>query len=347
MAYVLGWYLARITTPKVNPEFITFTKCRSMSIVIVLLGYLLLRAPIIYEILYSLIKSEFATYALNRAMSRYNGETMGAVYNFGTVFFVCYFGLVGTHLGLSEQRSFNNTSPLKRRKIRWMVVISLFFMVFVESSGLARAGVLLALVLFTANYLYAKRVDIQNISSKKLLALCFKSLLIIFIVFYFSAYFRLLDNANALEVLVEKSYLYFVGGHEAFAMWINKSRGEIFSSYGFNTFTALFKLIGIEDQSGHYTKYVHNGSNIFLLYRGLLQDFGFFFTSIFLIIISFLANSGDSYKHSFPGLIYLTKAAVCMLLFVFYSPFLFTTFLFGFLLSCVLQKKIYRRIRRI
>jgi len=315
-----------------------------MSILIVLLGYLLLRTPIIYEIIGALTTGDFASYALNRAISRYSGETMGMIYNLGTVFFICYFGLIGTHLGLSEQKCFNETPAFNRNKNRWLAVISLCFMVFVESSGLARAGVLLALVLFTANYLYAKRVDYQNTSSKKLMTLSVKTLVIISFVFYFSAYLRLLDNDNALEVLIEKSYLYFVGGHEAFAMWLNQSTEEIFSGYGFNTFTAVFKLFGVEDQSGHYTKYVNSGSNIFLLYRGLLQDFGFLFTSIFLALISFLANAGDGYKHQFPGLIYLTKAAICMLLFVFYSPFLFTTFLFGFLLSCLLQRKIFRRI---
>ena len=51
LAYGIGWYLAHILTPKVNLEYITFTECRSMSILIVLLGYLLLRTPIIYEII--------------------------------------------------------------------------------------------------------------------------------------------------------------------------------------------------------------------------------------------------------------------------------------------------------
>ena len=171
---------------------------------------------------------------------------------------------------------------------------------------------------------YAKRIDFQNIAYPKLMIFGAKITFFMLLIFYFSAYFRLSDNADVEALLIEKTYVYFIGPHESFSTWLSRSHESLFTSYGYNTFTSVFKLLGVSTQQGHYDKFLDSQTNIFLLYRGLLQDFGLILTGVIVIGLSYLANYSDAYLHRLPGLVIAAKASVCMLLFLFISPFTFT-----------------------
>ena len=346
-AYLLGWYMARIFSNQNQQKssMISFTKCRSHSLIAVASAYLLLRVPYVTEIFQAFVSGDFATYALQRAKARYSGESMGFIYNIGTAMFICFLGLAGTYIGIYQQ---NIVTAYKRDKSKQSVLLILsliVLMVLVESSSLARAGVVMALTVFFANYLYAKRIDFQNIAYPKLMIFGAKITFFMLLIFYFSAYFRLSDNADVAALLIEKTYVYFIGPHESFSTWLSRSHESLFTSYGYNTFTSVFKLLGVSTQQGHYDKFLDSQTNIFLLYRGLLQDFGLILTGVIVIGLSYLANYSDAYLHRLPGLVIAAKASVCMLLFLFISPFIFTTFLVGFVLSNVLQKTVYKRVQ--
>lgn len=344
VAYFLGWYLARNSINHQKKNVFSFTECRKYSLFVIATAYFAIRVPYINEIFQALVSGDFATYALNRAKARYSGESMGVVYNIGTALFICFFGLTGTFFGIHHQNLFRALDRNKTRNSLILLVSTIFVMMLIESSGLARAGVVMALTLFFVNYLYAKRIDFKRIAFKKLILLGSKVGIFLLFVFYFSAYLRLSEGADVTALLKEKTYVYFIGPHESFSTWLSDSQEALFTTYGYNTFTSFFKLLGMTSQQGHYEKFVASQTNVFLLYRGLLQDFGPVLTGVFLVGLSYLANYSDSYSHRLPGFVIVVKGAVCMLLYLFISPFIFTTFLIGFVLSNLLQKTIYQRV---
>ena len=205
----------------------------------------------------------------------------------------------------------------------------------------------MGLTLFLANYLYAKRIDFQNVSYLKFILTGAKATVLILVIFFFSAYFRLSDSADVNSILIEKTYVYFIGAHESFSIWLSRGNESFFTSYGYNTFASVFKMLGISGQQGHYEKFIDSQGNVFLLYRGLLQDFGLILTGLFIIFLSYISNHSDAYIHRIPGIVVSIKASVCMLVFLFISPFVYTTFLVGFVLSNFLQKTIYQRVKHI
>jgi len=343
-AYFLGWYLARISLNNPKEQVFRFTKCRPNSLFFIAIAYFAIRIPYINDIFQALVSGDFATYALNRAKARYSGESMGFAYNIGTALFICFLGLSGTFFGVNYQNSFAASSAHKSNNSLVKIIVVISVMILIESSGLARAGVVMAMTLFIANYLYAKRMDYQNITFNQFVIFGMKVGTTVLLVFYFSAYLRLSEGADVLTLLKEKTYVYFIGPHESFSTWLSYSEDSLLTTYGYNTFASVAKLFGAASQQGHYEKFVDSQTNVFLLYRGLLEDFGLVFTGFFLVTLSYFANYSDAFSHRFPGLIVAVKASVCMVLFVFYSPFIFTTFLVGFILSNILQTNISQRV---
>ena len=178
----------------------------------------------------------------------------------------------------------------------------------------------------------------------ELISFGFRISVVLLIIFYFSAYLRLSDNADVPAILAEKTYVYFIGPHESFSTWLSRSNESLFSTYGYNTFTSFFKLLGVSSQQGHYQKFVDSQTNIFLLYRGLLQDFGVLLTGLYSV--TFICNYGDANYHKTPFFISTIKASICMMIYLFISPFIYTTFLFGFILSNVLQITITQGVKK-
>ena len=328
-------------------NIISFTICRSYSLVVVASLYLLLRVPYIYEIFQALFYEDFVTYALQRAKARYSGESLGVIYNIGTAMFICFLGLAGTYIGICNQSIIKAYEYDKSRRCVLLIFSTIALMILIESSSLARAGVVMALTLFFANYLYAKRIDLKKISYLNFIFTGAKATALILVIFFFSAYFRLSGNADVNSILIEKTYVYFIGAHESFSTWLSRSNESFFTSYGYNTFASVFKLLGVSSQQGHYEKFLDSQTNVFLLYRGLLQDFGLILTGLFIILLSYISNYSDAYFHRIPGIVLSIKASVCMLFFLFISPFVYTTFFIGFVLSNVLQKTIYQRVNHV
>ena len=232
MAYFLGWYLARNSINHQKGNVFSFSVCRPYSLVVIALAYFSIRAPYIYEVFQALVSGDFATYALNRAKARYSGESMGFVYNIGTALFICFLGLTGTFFGLYYQKLFKIIDQHKTRNFVITIVIALFVMILIESSGLARAGVVMALTLFFTNYLYAKRFYFKQINLKNLIILGSKVGVFLLFIFYFSAYLRLSEGADVAALLKEKTYVYFIGSHESLSTWLSDSQEPLFTTYG-------------------------------------------------------------------------------------------------------------------
>jgi oligosaccharide repeat unit polymerase len=308
----------------------TYTVPRRNALWITIIGYLLLRASVIVEIGQALLYGDYVTYALGKAIARYEGVSVGMWYNFGTVFFITYCGLLGSIAGRNVGSN--------HKKINLLYIITFIFMIIVESSSLARAGVLLGFSLFFAEYLFANRNKFAKTSYRRIVRGFVVTGLILFVVFFFSAYFRVSSSDNAFTIVTEKVYGYSTGGHEAFLTWFNLNYTTTQLDFGINTVGFVYKAFGYTMPQGHYERITAEQSNIFLIYRDLFQDFGLLIGLSVFFAISFAINYGSKFELNRPATI-LVKMSLVIFFFLIVSPFYFTTFGMGFVFCALLQKR--------
>ena len=84
------------------------------------------------------------------------------------------------------------------------------------------------------------------------------------------------------------------GSFSAFTQWFHHYNGGISYEWGENTFAGPFELLGLTNRvQGFYLDFTEVGKshiNIYTVFRGLLQDFGFIGSSIFLFFFGFICS---------------------------------------------------------
>ena len=254
--------------------------------------------------------------ALALAVARYeDGGDTSALFQFGTIAFFVLCGVTGAALGARTAR---------RRGGRWAAVGAVILAVFVESASLARAGVLLGLTLLFAFFLVNRRMALRAIPWRTMYGGFLGASVLAAAIFLFSAYMRL-SGSNAVlvgHVLREKAGVYLVAGHEALAGWLWRS-GADDTPIGFYTFTFAFKMLGTRVQQGLFNPVAtgFGDTNIFLVYRGLVVDFGLVGAALFVFGTGFAIARIDAPRPSI-GTMWIGVCASCMVLYPLVSPFL-------------------------
>ena len=198
--------------------------------------YLGLRSIKVHEFVVELISGDVAVWLLNNAKSRYDGTEVIRWYDhLGMAFFFIFCSLYGA-LG----------SNLNRFRYHF----ALFLAVFIESLSLARAGVLIggAFIVVELVIRYNRVLETGVGVYLKYGAMVIVGLSVVFV---FSAYFRLGPEEDVVVVLISKLSAYTVAMYEAALIWLE---GFDFKklTYGYCSFTALFKIFGAEYQQGFY-----------------------------------------------------------------------------------------------
>ena len=101
------------------------------------------------------------------------------------------------------------------------------------------------------------------------------------------------ESEFIIEEMISVARISMTGSFSAFTQWFHNYDGLNYE-WGRNTFAGPFELFGISKRvQGFYLDFVEVGKshiNIYTAFRGLLQDYGFFGTSIFLFFIGGLSS---------------------------------------------------------
>lgn len=283
--------------------------------------YIVFRYEFIFEVINAIISGNYFNFALQNAIARYSGmadDSMGS--KFSTIFFVSFFTSLGIYRG--------------RKRLLWFVAVGT---ALIESSSLARAGVLLALSCFFVEYMISNHKSFYNLKLSRIIKIFIPAAMVAFIIFTFSAYLRLKDGIdNKIEILIDKLASYTFGIHAALIEWLYKFNFEL--DFGFNTLTSIFKLLGSKVDQGHYgvirTEVAE--TNVFSIIRDLIQDFHIFGASLFFCVLGFSVY----YFQKNPSRLKYFFARILILPVIFFliSPYSFTTILIGFLIPFFMQK---------
>lgn len=283
-----------------------------------LISAFFLRLPELSNVVSALASGGFLSHALEGAASRYSGEvTAGGRFVLGTTLLFC--------------ASF--FAPIIEFKFkRHTVLIGFIFLsqILVEISTLARTGFLLSLTALATSYLYFRPSHINQKSTADLIQMIAVAFFLVSLVFIVIQYLRVYDHPEALDVVSGKYIHYLTSPFAALAGFIDRGWE---ATYGFSSYAGVIKPYGFDVDQGFYSRfYFRDGTstNIYLALRGLLSDLGVIGTSIYFFIFGAVLKSGVVYKGFFGFALYFFIAPV--VLFIPYSPFIFTSFTYATIL---------------
>lgn len=322
-AFFLGGLLSKPFFKNCNPQDYKNLYVPKFNILIfVFVAYLCFRSITIIEVLSQLYNGTYADWALSNAIKRYDGiYDLGIVQKIGTVFFITYAFLLGAY---------------GARKNYLYLSLAFLFMIFIELSGLARAGALLATTALCVEMVIRFNVKLNCMKFGSYFKYGFLCIGVLILIFLFGAYFRVAGKENILLTLIDKFYVYTIAMYQALFIWMG-SENSYLTTYGFNTFTSIFKLIGDTSSQGFYLP-VHTQfgwTNIYTNIRGLLSDFGIIITILFYMTFGFLLRL-YSFSKLTPMSYFFVRIILFFIIFILYSPFLFFTVFLSIIFSYLL-----------
>lgn len=217
---------------------------------------------------------------------------------------------------------------LKTTKISYLPFLPILMSTIIMTT---KAGILFSIFLWLAGLL-AMRIKIgkPEIVKKTIFQLTFSSALVT-IIFIVSSLLRYsMESFNDLKFIYEKLTVYYVGFLSGYSQWFDGLNLIYFEKgFGSYTFAGLFDVLGLQTRGqGIISNTVKVGNfetNIYTVFRYIIQDFGLLGSLFFLFLIGLL--SGYLYKLVMKGS-YLSIP----LLAVFYAQLLFsnTTTIIGY-----------------
>jgi len=295
-------------------------------IFLVAIVYLIARFSYIVEIIEHIFLGDYFEWALNNAVLRYKGEIRGGVLTkISTIAFISYSALLGGYIS-------------NQPKYKTLLLTILIAMIFIESSSLARATVIMALLAFMVEYIIRNNLFFMTASWKRLGNFLLIIFLFLLIISMFSAYNRLSPGDDISQLLINKFSEYSLGMYDALLIWLDSTDISDYGDGGFfYSFASFYKIFGVDVPAGFYTavETKFGLTNIFLNVKGLLLDFGIFGLAIFFILSGFLLTYWSVKRMQWLGYMFL-RSVLFMLLYVPYSPFIFSTVFIGFQLAGVI-----------
>ncbi len=329
-SFLAAWLVYATPTVSGNPKSAIDHSDRYVAprsiIYICMASYIIFKNADIAELIAGLVNGSLPEIMLNRAIQRYSGSTsslsLGA--QLGTMTMFILFTGLGSRVGVGIGRSKRET---------YFFVMFIIFVFFVESMALARAGIMLALVCFATEAVIRKNTWLQRLTIHRYVKIGALGCIIALGVFMFSAYFRVYQKDNTLEILYEKFALYTIASYDLFFTWLNATSGEP-PQAGINTFTFIWKFLGMEVQQGYYSPMQSRFGygNIYLNLRGLVQDFGIVGAALFFSSAVFTIGLA-TYNRLGSVRFFILRAFLVILFFPLISPFNFANFAVAFIFS--------------
>lgn len=298
--------------------------------------YIILRFPDIVTMFQGLKSGNLASLMLANAVERYSGYSTGpsARSQIGLITLFMFFTFWGSRSGHGNGRQ------------TYAYAAFALFAFFVESLGLARAGILLAILCFAVEYVIRNNQKLYRASFPKYLKYSVPIVFVLLGVYFFSAYLRVLGKEDAFGIALNKLSLYTIASHDFFLIWLRDSESAM--GGGFFTFTFIWKLLGVDTEQGFYAPITgqFGTGNIYLNIRGFIEDFGVV-GAIGVIGAIMLQISVLTFRKIGPIGYLSLRVCLALILFPIYSPFYFTVFAAAFLFSGVVLVTVAPRSREL
>lgn len=321
--YVLFFYFGVLIVGLISDERIVVDHSEKYNgsggiINILFIIYICARHQQILDMVTNYINGSYSDWVLQNALDRYAyDEDPGVVWKLGTIVYVCLMTTIGSARKLISRKHL-------------IFIISSFL---IETSQLGRATTLIATAMLTVEYLIRSNKSFYYVDLKRKLIYGILGVLLLSIIFFTSAYMRLTDDDAVIEILFNKLLVYTIAMYQAFYVWMSDYSLDTIT-FGFYTFTPVFKLFGYEVTQGLYPLVATDfgSTNIYTNLRGIIADFSivgpcilFLFAGIY---VKFLTHSKLDKANYF-----VLRFLILMIIYIIYSPFFFSTVLTGWVLS--------------
>jgi len=232
--------------------------------------------------------------------------------------------------------------PCTRTKAerRLIVVLSFLPPIFVAITQSAKWHLFLCIVFFYAGLLvYRASVGtlrlFENDSIRSLTLYMAILIPIVAISFLSRGLYTIEDNDVLLTTIIQRNASYAFGHIYAFSDWFGFIMGRqselVYphegATHGFYTFATLFKLMGSDKvlPQGMFDEYYSYGdlltTNIFTMFRGLILDFGFTGSMLFMLTTSLLLH------HAFNAMLRNIRPVFTVVVFVMMMGYFYTSFI--------------------
>lgn len=288
----------------------------SKIISIILISYFLIRIPYIEQLFDSILYGSFSQTALTMAQERYSGEEQ---IDWATKLSVILLIGYATAIGQTYKKGMNRI---------WLVFF--IIMICIESASLSRAGPLIAVMCFLCEQIIKNHSFLSKLNVLGYLKIFIVPTLFLLVLFLFSAYLRVYEDAEAITIVTHKIAEYSLAMYANFDWWFRTSWNYTF---GCGMFAGVCKIFGYTLPQGIYELVVgeYGESNIFTVLRSMVEDLTPIGAAIFFLIFAFLCKKFDQYKISYLSFWgFLLRNMALILLYVFYSPFVFFAAVVGF-----------------
>lgn len=330
LTFLLGLVSAMIVTKNIKKscDYQKFYIIDPKYFYLLFIVYMITKFSLIIDVFSNLVNGSYIEYSYNRALSRYEGEELKSE---------DFFQRIGTLAFLMSGSIAASVVESKNK-----ILLMLLFMIFIESSGLARLGVLIVFITYIIEITIRNNHKIQTTKIYKL----FGQALILFsalsIIFLYSAYFRVYFKDDVVNILLYKLGIYTISMYEALMQWM--SANDFGNGLGTNTLAGIYKIFGYKTEQGFYelVDTSFGPTNIYTNLRGLLSDFGFLGSSVILFISGFMISYYSKARMTLPSYL-IVRIMLFLMVFNLFSPFIhFNTFA-SFMLSGVLIVSIGRK----
>lgn len=287
--------------------------------------FLIAKATVILDFSSSLIAGEFAQYAYNKAIDRYE--------NFEEVSQRSLLDRIGAIIFLMS-----GSLCASIHKKKFLAHCLLFFMILISSVELARTGVLFVFTTYFIEFIIRNNKSLQQTSNLRLFKIGIQILFGLLLIYLFSAYFRISSSSNdVMGIILSKLLVYTIAMYEAVLIWMSNNIESYFSSYGTQTFAGVYKILGLSFEQGFYTSIDtrFGATNIYTNMRGFFSDFGIIGTSLIFFIFGYLISWYSKNDMSFFSYL-IVRLFLLMFLFMIYSPMIFFNTFIAFILSGIL-----------
>tara|TARA_Y100000590_G_C15674342_1_gene997397 strand:- start:638 stop:1933 length:1296 start_codon:yes stop_codon:yes gene_type:complete len=176
----------------------------------------------------------------------------------------------------------------------WNPLMRTIPIIFALSYGViysSRTVVILTLVSIISAELSVRAINLHNekIQIKKTLTMAFSFFFGLPLIFIILQWLRQgLSSDLIINDMLQVARSSMTGSFSAFTQWFHHFNVGISYDWGANTFAGPFELLGLSNRvQGFYLDFTEVGEthiNIYTVFRGLLQDFGFIGSSIFLFV---------------------------------------------------------------
>lgn len=279
--------------------------------------FFILNSNIIYETLVSVFDGNFFEIGLEIAVDRYSGNsTFNTSEKISSTILFCISLLLG----------FRN--PKKDGYLNYILYL---ISILVILRGLARAGAVINIIFFLSSFLVSHSETINSFSYKKLTKNIFIMFFLSTLLFAVPQYGRVISSDSPIEIISSKVRSYTLSIYDAFGIFIKKYP-DINMSNEFKTIGIVNKFSQTEKKQGTYDPvYIESGkTNIYTIFRGLIEDFSLTLFPFVLFILYYLALK-TFYVKSLKYFV-LFFWTIPFFLFPFFSIFYFSTVLTAYLM---------------